>query len=541
MWLKDRAYSSTVSSAWGSVTGSASMPLVADKIKICGEKLAKWSKESFGCIKKQIDSKSKLLAKAEVSVAKGELDYEVVKLLQADLNDLLDKEGLMWEQHARALFLKYGDRNTGYFHSKASHRFRRNKISGLRNLDNVWCTSDLQIKDIAVEYFQSLFSSSHPSVQSDIFEAVMPSVSLEMNEQILKPFTREEVEVALHQMEPITAPGPDGMPPLFYHSFWNLIGNDISSAVLDCLNNCNIPKEINHTNITLIPKVKSPEFITDFHPISLCNVVYKLVSKVLANRLKVVLPAVVSENQSAFQAGRLITDNILMAFETLHYMKHHQHGSSGFMALKLDMSKAYDRVEWVFLQGMMKQMGFDSRWIALIMEYISSVSYSILINGVPSDIIHPTRGLRQGDPLSPYLFLICSEGLHSLLQKAADAGHIRGVSICKKGPRLTHLFFADDSLVFCRANLAECQKVQNLLDIYEKASGQQLNRNKTGIFFSKSTPPFMVNLIKEFLGIQESKHHEKYLGLPSLVGKYKKASLLFIKEQVLAKLQGWKE
>ena len=541
MWLKDRAYSSTVSSAWGSVTGSASMPLVADKIKICGEKLAKWSKESFGCIKKQIDSKSKLLAKAEVSVAKGELDYEVVKLLQADLNDLLDKEGLMWEQHARALFLKYGDRNTGYFHSKASHRFRRNKISGLRNLDNVWCTSDLQIKDIVVEYFQSLFSSSHPSLQSDIFEAVMPSVSLEMNEQLLKPFTREEVEVALHQMEPITAPGPDGMPPLFYHSFWNLIGNDISSAVLDCLNNCNIPKEINHTNITLIPKVKSPEFITDFRPISLCNVVYKIVSKVLANRLKVVLPAVVSENQSAFQAGRLITDNILMAFETLHYMKHHQHGSFGFMALKLDMSKAYDRVEWVFLQGMMKQMGFDSRWIALIMEYISSVSYSILINGVPSDIIHPTRGLRQGDPLSPYLFLICSEGLHSLLQKAADAGHIRGVSICKKGPRLTHLFFADDSLVFCRANLAECQKVQNLLDIYEKASGQQLNQNKTGLFFSKSTPPFMLNLIKEFLGVQESKHHEKYLGLPSLVGKYKKASLLFIKERVLAKLQGWKE
>ena len=541
MWLKDKACSSTVSSAWGSVSGFASMPVVADKINLCGKKLAKWSKESFGCIKKQIESKLKQLSRAEVLVTNGELDYDEVKILQADLNDLLDKEGLMWEQRARALFLKCGDRNTGYFHSKASHRFRRNKISGLRNRNNEWCTSDLQIKDIAVDYFQSLFASSLPSVQSEIFEAVKPSVSPEMNEQLLMPFSRDEVEMALHQMEPITAPGPDGMPPLFYQSFWNLIGNDISSAVLDCLNNCNIPKEINHTNITLIPKVKSPELITDFRPISLCNVIYKLVSKVLANRLKVVLPAVVSENQSAFQAGRLITDNILMAFETLHYMKNHQHGSSGFMALKLDMSKAYDRVEWVFLQGMMKQMGFDDRWIALIMECITSVSYSILINGVPSDLIHPTRGLRQGDPLSPYLFLICSEGLHCLLQKAADAGHIRGVSICKKGPRLTHLFFADDSLVFCRANLDECQKIQNLLDTYEKASGQQLNRNKTGLFFSKSTPPVMLNLIKEFLGVQESKHHEKYLGLPSLVGKYKKASLLFIKEKVLAKLQGWKE
>ena len=138
-----------------------------------------------------------------------------------------------------------------------------------------------------------------------------------------------------------------------------------------------------------------------------------------------------------------------MAFETLHYMKHHQHGSSGFMALKLDMSKAYDRVEWVFLEGMMKQMGFDARWIALIMECITMVSYSIPINGEPTNIIQPSRGLRQGGPLSPYLFLICSEGLHGLLQKEADVGHICGVSICKKGPRLTHLFFADDRLVFC--------------------------------------------------------------------------------------------
>ena len=123
-------------------------------------------------------------------------------------------------------------------------------------------------------------------------------------------------------MKPISAPSPDGMPPLFYQSFWSLIGVNICSAVLDCLNNCKIPLEINSTNITLIPKVKSPELITDFRPISLYNVVYKIVSKVLANRLRAILPSIISENQSAFQGGRVITDNILMAFETLHYMKH---------------------------------------------------------------------------------------------------------------------------------------------------------------------------------------------------------------------------
>ena len=126
------------------------------------------------------------------------------------------------------------------------------------------------------------------------------------------------------------------------------------------------------------------------------------------------------------------------------------------MALKLDMSKAYDRVEWSYLERIMRRMGFDDRWVALIMECISSVSYSILINGEPTRVIHPSRGIRQGDPLSPYLFLLCTEGLHSLLHQAETSGQIRGVSICRNGPRLTHLFFADDSLVFCRASMQEC-------------------------------------------------------------------------------------
>ena len=184
--------------------------------------------------------------------------------------------------------------------------------------------------------------------------------------------------------------------------------------------------------------------------------IYKVVSKVLANRLKGILPSVVSENQSTFQAGRLITDNIPMAFETLHYMKHHKKGKSWFMTMKLDMSKAYDWVEWKYLEQIMKRIGFADRWVALMMECISTVSYSILINGDPTPIIHPTRGIRQGDPLSPYLFLFYTEGLHSLPQHPADSGQIRGVSICKLGPRLTHLFFADNSLLFCRSTISEC-------------------------------------------------------------------------------------
>ena len=134
--------------------------------------------------------------------------------------------------------------------------------------------------------------------------------------------------------------------------------------------------------------------VIKFRPISLCNVIYKLISKVLANRLKSLLPSIVSENQSAFQARRVITDNILVAFETLHYMKTQQNGSTGFMALKLDMSKAYDRVEWSFLECLLRKLGFHNRWVDLMMECITTVSYSILINGEPSQTIYPSRGLR---------------------------------------------------------------------------------------------------------------------------------------------------
>ena len=146
-------------------------------------------------------------------------------------------------------------------------------------------------------------------------------------------------------MAPFKAPGPDGMPPPFYQHYWHLIGDDVAKAVIFCLQNGHLPPELNQTYLTLIPKVKNLEKVYEFRPITFCNVLYKLVSKVFANRLKKILPHIISETQSVFQSDKAISNNILVAFETLHHMKTNKSGKNGFMAMKLDMSKAYDRVE----------------------------------------------------------------------------------------------------------------------------------------------------------------------------------------------------
>ena len=171
------------------------------------------------------------------------------------------------------------------------------------------------------------------------------------------------------------------------------MGDDVVIAVLDFLNNVDMLPKINHTNIVLISKVKNLEKMSDFRPISLCNMIYKIMSKVLANRLKQVLPYIVSPTQSAFVLGRLIIDNVLVAYETLHTMHARKKGKKWTLALKLDVSKAYDRVEWQFLQGIMEKMGFPTLWIERVMSCVTTPTFSILVNGKPYGMIHPSRGI----------------------------------------------------------------------------------------------------------------------------------------------------
>ena len=264
-------------------------------------------------------------------------------------------------------------------------------------------------------YFGGIFTTSNPLGFEEILDGVLHTVSAEDNVGVAGDFHAYEVLQALKQMAPLMAPRPNGMSSTFYKSFWHIVGNYVTEVVLNALNLGIIPESINTTYIALIPKIKDPKKVAKFRPISLCNVIYKLIAKVIANRLKKFLIHTMPDSQSAFLSGRLIFDNILVAFETLHYLKRKTTGNMGYMALKLDISKAYDHVEWEFLEKIMIHLGLEEKLICIIMSCLKLVSYSMLLNGLPVGRIKPSRGLRQGDPLSPYLFLLYALGLQSLI------------------------------------------------------------------------------------------------------------------------------
>jgi hypothetical protein len=204
------------------------------------------------------------------------------------------------------------------------------------------------VEQAFVAYFSNLFTSGHVEGLDYCLQSLEGRVDSGMNEALTKNFLVKEVHATLFQMTPLKVIGLDGLNARFFQKNWAPMGEEICCVVLDILNSGVMPTFFNKTFVALIPKIKHPTCVTEFRPISLCNVLYKLISKVLANSLKKLLPTIIAPTQSTFIPGCLIMDNILAAYETLHTMNTSMKGKKGYMAIKLDMSKAYDRVEWLF-------------------------------------------------------------------------------------------------------------------------------------------------------------------------------------------------
>ncbi|XP_059310845.1 uncharacterized protein LOC132062256 [Lycium ferocissimum] len=257
--------------------------------------------------------------------------------------------------------------------------------------------------------------------------------------------------------------------------------------------------------------------------------------------MKPLLKHVISPNQAAFVSERQIIDNVVLAHEFMSLLGNKRKGKKKFMAIKLDMLKAYDRVEWGYMKQMIIHMGFHERFVGWIMECISFTSFSFNLNGEIRGNVVPSRGLRQGDPLSPYLFVICAEGLSVLLKQAEERNVLAGLQLNRNWPSVSHLFFADDSFFFCEASMQSASEVQRILQDYARCSDQLINTDKSTVFFRKNIECQEREEICAMLGNMKICTNGMYLGLPAVVGRSKNEILGFIKDRVGTKIKGWKE
>ncbi|CAL1384173.1 unnamed protein product [Linum trigynum] len=512
---------------------------VLEKIAKCEDNLKEWSKLKFGSLVARRKKAEKALTILEKRKKNGAVIAQR-RAIEKELNEIMDLEEEAWKQRSRTDWLQQGDRNTPFFHRKASDRRNRNTINFLLDQDGVERKGQKAVTLCIRDYYQMLFKAAPPALTSHVLDAISCKITDRMNEELLQPITREEIWNALRHMGPTKAPGADGMLTMFFQKYWHVIGDDVTKEIQGYMDRGEFPQVLNHTLLALIPKTKKPKTPAEFRPISLCKVLYKIFSKVLANKLKKVLKVAVVENQSAFVPGRYITDNVIVAFECFHAMKTITKGKKGYMAAKLDIAKAYDRVSWKFLEAIIRKLGFADRWVRMIMYCVSTVSYAALVKGHQSDTFFPTRGLRKGDPISPYLFLLVAEGLSALTAKAEAEGFIQGLKVSQNAPMISHLLFADDSISFIKATRPQCSKLKEILSCYEVESGQSVSLTKSEISFSSNIPNQTQLEMADLLGMKLVEFHEKYLGLPTVVGRKKRSIFSYLVDRIRKKVKLWK-
>jgi exonuclease III len=536
-WLENKSFKKIVEECWrGQVVEGWMAIVLKEKLKSLKVCLKEWNSLEYGCV----DSKIKKIVE-EINVLdikseeRGLNDTEVA--LRKDRFEEFWKLQKMKEaslfQRSRSKWLRQGDANTKFFHGCVSSRGRRNAILALK-VDDVWLEKPNLVREAVVGFFESHFAA--PMVNRPTLDGVnFPGLSREENVMLTAPFSLDEIYVAVKESDGNKSPGPDGFNYAFLKNSWDLLKAEVR-IMFDQFHGIGVlPKDLLSYFVTLIPKINSPFGLGDYRPISLLGCLYKLIAEVLASRLAKVMNSLIAPNQSAFIKGRNLVDGVLVVNELVDLAKKQL---KDCLIFKVDFEKAYDSVDWGFLEYMLRRFGFCEKWIGWIRACVFGGNLSVLVNGCPTREINIQRGLKQGDPLAPFLFLLVVEGFGGVMRRAVDLDLFKGFKIRSGGPIISHLQYADDTLCIGDASLQNLWTLKAILRGFELASGMKVNFWKSCLIGINVENSFMemacifLNCIRGFLPF-------KYLGLPVGASARRVSTWETMVEKIRKSLNSW--
>eukprot|EP00253_Pinus_taeda_P030772 PITA_30772 len=479
-----------------------------------------------------VHGKTKKIKESDYILGKGKASKDRILHLEKIQNHILLAKEEEWKLKSRAIVLKSGDENTSFFHNYAKGRKYANTIWILKDEDGRVVKTFLDLSGLVQRHFQRIFSDSGEATIAEVMRTAQcfpRFIEEDEATELSIPITKEEVEAAMKNMAKDKSPSPDGWTIELFLHFFDLIGFEITDVVEESRLKGEIYRPFNSNFIALIPKKDEPENFEDFRPISLCNCIYKIIANVIAIRIVPILSRNISMEQFGFLGGRQI-----------HSVK--QKKKKG-VVLKIDLSKAYDRTNWLYLRLLLTHLGFNYSFISWIMGCISNVSFAVLIKGATSPFFKSQMGLRQGSPLSPLPFLLVAEGLSRLIQKASDparrAEKIKGIEVAIN-LYITHLLFVDDILIFFNGSYNELKEFKSIFDLFLKATGMQINSGKSQVCvagFDRRESTMMTNLFPFHLQPLDSPF--KYLGFWLKPAAYKKEDWNWLITKLEARISHW--
>ncbi|GKV40773.1 hypothetical protein SLEP1_g48376 [Rubroshorea leprosula] len=510
--------------------------ILKQKLKETKSFLKCWSKEKFGELDKKIENCKETIAtlddKGEVFTLSND-ELETRRQGTMDLWRFLQDKESMLKQKSRLYWINSGDANTRFFHQSIKQRWRRNEINCLE-INGVQLQDVEELQQGVAEHFELMFKEDEwrrPRLDGIEFNRL----STEQNATLISQFTEEEIKKTIWACNSSKAPGLDGFTFGFLKTMWEDVRKEICDFVVDFQRNGKLVRGSNASFIVLIPKKDNPIRIEDYRPISLIGCMYKLISKLLANRLSKVIEGLIGENQSAFIAGRLLVDSVIVANETIDEIKQKKKRCFIF---KADFEKAFDKVSWDFLDYMMSRMGFCDIWRKWIKECLSSSTVSVLVNGSATKEFKVSKGLRQGDPLSPFLFLIVAEGLNGIINSAVSKSLFNGVQVGSSNITISHLQFADDTILFGEANEQNIKAAKSIMRTFELVSGLKINYNKSTLI-GINVDTEEINHFACFLHCKPGKLPLMYLGMPVGASLRRKSTWSTLVAKFERKLTGW--